>query len=273
MSDSIKALRVHPHDNVIVALRDLASGERVDVDGKTYTLQEDVPAKHKFTDSDLAKGATVTMYGLTVGKADLAIALGKRISTKNVIHAVQAAHVAGSASAWPPPDVSRWTNMTFEGYHRANGSVGTANQWLVIPLVFCENRNLMLMKEALLGPLGYGLSSPYEHYVQNLTRAYVSGRVLPEMSPDTDKASPATAQLFPNVDGVKFLSHTMGCGGTDRDCESLAGLLAGYVAHPNVAGTTVLSLGCQKTQLDQLREEIHRRDPSFSKPLHFFRSQ
>ena len=65
----------------------------------------------------------------------------------------------------------------------------------------------------------------------------------------------------------------MGCGGTNRDCDSLTGLLAGYIAHPNVAGATILSLGCQKTQLDQLQEEIHRREPNFSKPIHGFTQQ
>ncbi|MFT5406799.1 MAG: altronate hydrolase [Verrucomicrobiales bacterium] len=269
----VKALRVHPQDNIIVALRDLSANDTVEVGGQNYTLKEDIAAKHKFADRDLAQGDTVTMYGLTVGKADTAIPSGGRISTENVTHAVQPAHVNEQAPSWTPPDVSHWADTMFEGYHRANGSVGTANQWLVIPLVFCENRNLMLMKEALLGPLGYGLSSPYEQYLQQLVRAQAAGGSMPEIEPETEGASPTAARLFPNVDGVKFLSHTMGCGGTDRDCDSLAGLLAGYIAHPNVAGATILSLGCQKTQLDQIQEEIHQRDPSYSKPLHFFEQQ
>jgi altronate hydrolase len=72
---------------------------------------------------------------------------------------------------------------------------------------------------------------------------------------------------FPNIDGIKFLTHTMGCGGTRSDAQALCGLLAGYITHPNVAGATVLSLGCQKAQISLLQEEISKRDPSFSKPL------
>ena len=42
------------------------------------------------------------------------------------------------------------------GYHRADGQVGTRNYWLVLPLVFCENRNVDRMREALEEELGYG---------------------------------------------------------------------------------------------------------------------
>lgn len=41
-------LKVHPKDNVIVALQDLEKGQEVTYDGKSYVLVEDIPAKHKF---------------------------------------------------------------------------------------------------------------------------------------------------------------------------------------------------------------------------------
>src|SRR6185312_8435984 len=74
-------------------------------------------------------------------------------------------------------------------------------------------------------------------------------------------------RLFPNIDGVKFLLHEGGCGGTREDSNNLCGLIAGYINHPNVAGATVLSLGCQHAQVDILREQIKRRSPNFDKPL------
>src|SRR5205814_4516790 len=74
-------------------------------------------------------------------------------------------------------------------------------------------------------------------------------------------------RIFENVDGIKFLTHQAGCGGTREDATTLAGLLAGYIHHPNVAGATVLSLGCQHTQVSILQEEIKKRDPNFNKPL------
>ena len=76
-----------------------------------------------------------------------------------------------------------------------------------------------------------------------------------------------TKKLFKNIDGVKFLTHDMGCGGTRADAEALCGLLAGYITHPNVTGATVLSLGCQHAQAAILQAEINKRDNNFCKPL------
>jgi altronate hydrolase len=78
---------------------------------------------------------------------------------------------------------------------------------------------------------------------------------------------PGESRVFPNVDGIKFLLHEGGCGGTREDSNNLCGLIAGYLHHPNVAGATVLSLGCQHAQIDILRKQIERRNPKFDKPL------
>ena len=67
-----KTLRIHPLDNVAVALVDLPGGDRVGTDGDTVLLQ-DVPAKHKFAVKDLAVDDDVVMYGVLVGKATTAI--------------------------------------------------------------------------------------------------------------------------------------------------------------------------------------------------------
>src|SRR5205823_277852 len=70
-----------------------------------------------------------------------------------------------------------------------------------------------------------------------------------------------------NGDGVRFLLHDGGCGGTREDSNNLCGLIAGYIHHPNVAGATVLSLGCQHAQIGILRGELRKRNPNFDKPL------
>jgi altronate hydrolase len=75
------------------------------------------------------------------------------------------------------------------------------------------------------------------------------------------------ARVFPNVDGIKFLTHQGGCGGTRDDARSLCGLLAGYIHHPNIAGATVLSLGCQNAETEILREELAKRHPRSGKQV------
>src|SRR5690606_17305801 len=149
---------------------------------------------------------------------------------------------------WQQPDVSAFEDRVFMGYHRSNGAVGTANYWLVIPLVFCENRNIQVMKQALEKKLGYKKRTrDYEPEVDKLIALYESGAAVEELlTADItgDRESASHARLFENIDGVKFLDHDMGCGGTRADADALCGLLAGYITHPNVAGATILSLGC-----------------------------
>jgi altronate hydrolase len=80
-------------------------------------------------------------------------------------------------------------------------------------------------------------------------------------------------RLFSNIDGVKFITHEGGCGGTRQDAQALCGLLAGYATHSNVCGVTVLSLGCQNAQVAMLEEEIAKRMPDFDKPLYILEQQ
>ena len=134
-------LKVHPNDNVLVALQNLSKGETMEFEGMSIVLQEDIPAKHKFYMQALAKGSAVMMYGLLVGKVTMDVAAGVRMSTDNLHHASEPFVFKPYDYSWKAPDTSKFANSTFNGYHRADGRVGTANYWLFIPTVFCENRN------------------------------------------------------------------------------------------------------------------------------------
>jgi altronate hydrolase len=265
-------LKIHPADNVAVALTDLKKGEIVQNGGSSYSLTNDIPAKHKFTLTDIPTDGNIIMYGVLVGKAVSPIQLGGLITTQNIKHATGSYKLEERRTDWHKPDTSSWQKKTFLGYQRADGSVGTANHWIVIPLVFCENKNVEVLQEAFLKALGYEpRQSPYQAMVQQLVSMHQSGKSEKEiLSSDisintlTDQHQP---KIFPNIDGIKFLTHTLGCGGTRQDARALCGLLAGYITHPNVAGATVLSLGCQNAQVNLLKEEITKRNPQFSKPL------
>ncbi len=277
MDNNQSFLQIHPSDNVLVALRDLPAGTEIDFHGERFPLISGVKAKHKFTVEPLAGGADVRMYGVLVGKTNAALAKGETLTTQNIHHAAEPFELGERRLAWRKPDVSAFEGQRFMGYHRANGSVGTANYWLVIPLVFCENRNVLVMKRALEERLGYGKRSRnYEPEVEQLIRLYQAGGTIEDiLNADiaTQGEQGGGKRLFEHVDGVKFLNHQMGCGGTRIDSDALCGLLAGYITHPNVAGATVLSLGCQHAQASILRDEIAKRDPKFDKPLYVFEQQ
>lgn len=269
------ALRIHPADDLIVALRPLKAGATVSLADKVYTLREDIGAKHKFAARDFATGDPVTMYGVTVGRTTEAVSAGALIHTHNLKHATDAFGGKQSEVAWSPPNVARWQTRTFDGFRRTEGRAGTANYWIVIPLVFCENRNLAFMREALQTELGYRKTGPYQVFARRLVEMKNRGAAISEMEAlafDFEEAA-NPKPLFPNVDGVKFLEHGLGCGGTRQDSDALCALLAGYIANPNVAGATVLSLGCQHAQVSILERELAKRCPQFSKPLHIFEQQ
>ena len=215
------------------------------------------------------------MYGGLVGTATVPIRRGDLLSTRNIRHAASDFHSSAETVRWTPPDVSAWRERTFLGYQRADGQVGTRNYWLVIPLVFCENRNLGVLKQAFEEELGFALPQIYRRQVAELVRLYREGKAeeLKNFQFVQDKGVSTAPKVFRNIDGIKFLAHEQGCGGTREDTRNLCGLLAGYIHHPNVAGATILSLGCQNAQIPTLLEEIKRRDPNFSKPLLVFEQQ
>ncbi|MCO5934693.1 altronate dehydratase family protein [Mucilaginibacter sp. RB4R14] len=263
-------LHIHQADNVLVALTDLSKGTFIEHEGLGFTLADNVAGKHKFTINALQPGDEVYMYGVLVGKASEYIPQGGVINTQNLKHATDDFTLGNRKTTWAQPDVSTFANRAFNGYHRSDGSVGTANYWLVIPLVFCENRNINVLKDALQDKLGFSKPRGYENEVDQLVAMLEAGKSVEEilqadlqMTPETG----ASNKLFPNIDGIKFLNHDMGCGGTRTDSDALCGLLAGYITHPNVAGATILSLGCQHAQASILQVEINKRDPNFSKPL------
>lgn len=272
-----KVLKVHAQDNVLVALQDLEKDEEVQYNGTVYTIQEKIPAKHKFAAEALEKDDAVVMYGVLVGRAQTHIAAGSRIAVENVHHAANSYALAPRRKTqWQEPDISRWRQKTFMGYHRADGSVGTANYWLVIPMVFCENRNVEVLKEALLPELGYSRPAKYATFTRSLVAQQQGGAdplTVLESLYTADVAANKSSRIFENVDGIKFLTHEGGCGGIRQDAQTLCGLLAGYITHANVAGATVLSLGCQNAQISMLQDEIKKRDPGFAKPLYILDQQ
>jgi altronate hydrolase len=264
-------LKIHPDDNVLVALKDLSSGTTVYSGNDQLELLQDIAAKHKFFTVDLNEGDDVIMYGTLVGKAQCFIPKGTLMTTVNTKHAAGDYSYRGSKFEWHKPDASKFLNRSFNGYKRADGRVGTANYWLFIPMVFCENRNLDIIKDALHKELGYAVSDKYNRFTRQLLNAYAQGEDINKI--DLGPAGDTREPYFKNVDGIKFLNHSGGCGGTRQDAAVLSSLLAAYADHPNVGGVTELSLGCQHLQVEFFMNDLRKRNSGFNKPLYIFEQQ
>ncbi|KGO86812.1 altronate hydrolase [Flavobacterium rivuli WB 3.3-2 = DSM 21788] len=266
-----KVLKVNSKDNVIVALSNLTKGETISFEGHDYVMQENIPAKHKFYMQDMQPADEVIMYGVLVGKIQEPVKAGNRMSTENLKHAAEPYGYREVDYEWHAPDISAFAGKTFNGYRRSDGRVGTANYWLFIPTVFCENRNLDVIREAMHNELGYAVTDKYKQFTHQLLEAHNRGETLDTI--DLMPSSVTQSRAFKNVDGIKFLNHQGGCGGIRQDAAVLSKLLAAYADHPNVGGVTVLSLGCQNLQVHDFMADLRAHNPNFDKPLHIFEQQ
>jgi altronate hydrolase len=132
-------VRIDPSDDVAVALRPLAAGDGVDVDGAHLIAGQDIAAGHKIALRGIARDDVVRKYGVTIGVATTDIALGDWVHSHNLTtrlsglleYQYRPLPRAARPSAGPVP--------TFEGYRRANGRVGTRNELWVLNTVGCVN--------------------------------------------------------------------------------------------------------------------------------------
>lgn len=278
MESKTKTLKIHPVDNLMVALVDLQAGESVSHGTEVFQLQTAVAAKHKFALEAFSTGTEVLLYGVVVGRVTKNIAKGEAVHTHNITHDTEAYQVPKKVEtqSWSPPLRDKYANRGFLGYHRADGKVGTENNWLVIPLVFCQNRNIEELKNSLLEGLGYEHADKKVFDLDSLITKYKAGATQEELLNEellTAQKQNTKNPLFPNIDGIYFLTHDGGCGGATSDAVALCNLLAGYINNPNVAGATVLSLGCQHAQISILERALKRIAPDLQKPVFFMEQQ
>jgi altronate hydrolase len=136
---SLRALRIHPEDDVAVALVRLPAGSSVAFDESARTVVEDIPAGHKFAWRAIRAGEPVLKYGQPIGRALEDIRPGAWVHTHNLASALgeRTAPAFRRSAVQPPgtPGAGPW----FDGFLRADGLVGTRNEIWIIPAVGCVN--------------------------------------------------------------------------------------------------------------------------------------
>ena len=132
-----RVIRIHPDDNVAVAIDRLAQGDQFSLD-RVREARNEIPAGHKIALTRIANGDPVIKYGFPIGRATTDIEPGEWIHSHNLATALSGAVEyrwnvsAGQRGA--PIEIP-----TFEGYRRANGRVGTRNEIWVLNTVGCVN--------------------------------------------------------------------------------------------------------------------------------------
>ncbi len=210
--DRPDVIRLHPDDNVVIALCDLGSGQSVP--GVPVPLVGPVARGHKIATAGIAPGATVIRYGQIIGVATQAIAPGEHVHTHNLgmgAHEQDPAY-ASEARALDLPVADRH----FLGYPRADGGVGTRN------------------------------------YLGILTSVNCSGSVARFIAEGVERAGwlddfPNVDGVVPIVHGTGC-----GMSGRDEGYDTLFRTLAGYARNPNFAGILLVGLGCEVLQIPDL---------------------
>jgi altronate hydrolase len=135
---SVKQIKIHPLDNVIVALENIEKGEQLLFDGQQVTLLQAVEQGHKIAIQSIAEGENVIKYGHPIGHATTVIKAGEHVHSQNLktnlsevleyTYKPQTVHID-----------KQNTNLTFNGYRRKSGEVGIRNEMWIVPTVGCVN--------------------------------------------------------------------------------------------------------------------------------------
>ena len=133
----MKLLKIHPNDNVAVALEDVAAGEAIEVAGQQITAVQDIPRGHKIALEDIAEGASPTKYGYPIGKAVAAVKAGEWVHVHNT-----KTRLEGTLEYTYEPVLNPLPQREpscFKGFKRKDGRAGIRNELWVIPTVGCVN--------------------------------------------------------------------------------------------------------------------------------------
>ena|ERR1700741_3295670 len=77
-------LLLHPDDNILVARRDIAAGERVELDGESFVIPLAIELGHKLARRSLAANTRVLKYGAPIGSMKTAVARGEHVHLHNL---------------------------------------------------------------------------------------------------------------------------------------------------------------------------------------------
>jgi altronate hydrolase len=156
-------------DSVAVAVDGLEAGEIGQLlgagQGTGVPAGQDIPPGHKLALRDLAAGNAVIKYGLPIGRARQAIPAGAWVHSHNLESGL---HGLDRYEAPAPFVWSGWSDARellaragipshFQGYRRADGSVGIRNEVWILPMVGCVNRTAEQVAE--LGRREFGLDA------------------------------------------------------------------------------------------------------------------
>lgn len=211
-SQAPDVIRLHPADNVIIALKDHAPGTQPP--GCPVVLTMAVPRGHKIAVAPVATGENVVRYGQIIGAATVAIQPGDHVHVHNLGMGDHTADYAFASEVNPLPAPTE--KRHFMGYPRADGQVGTRNYLGILTSVNCSGSVARFIAE----------SCERDGWLRDF--------------PNVDG-------VVPIVHGTGC-----GMSGKDEGYDTLFRTLQGYARNPNFGGILLVGLGCEVMQIPDL---------------------
>ena len=216
-SEKKQTIRLHPKDNIVVALNDLESATAIET--SDVVTHEPIPAGHKIAIQPIEPGSPIFKYGQIIGFASQAILPGQHLHTHNVeIREFSRDYAIGEdvhTTALVPPK----ERCTFEGIVRSDGSVATRNFIGILPTVNCSASVTRFIADAF----DVEILSAYPNIDGVVALAHGTGCGMPNKG-----------------EGFEMLQRT----------------LAGYARHANFGGILLVGLGCEANLVDCLVENM-----------------
>lgn len=211
-------IRLRAADNVVVAVRDLPPGLRIEEEG--LVVQNEIRTGHKVATREIPFGEPVRKYGQVIGVASRTIRTGEHVHTHNVEMSPSSREYDVGCDAKATELLPQRDQAVFEGIVRENGRVATRNYIGVLPSVACAATVCRYIAEQF----------------------------------DADRLRPFPN--IDGVVGLTQTSGC-GMAPSGEGFENLQRSLAGYARHPNFWGVLLVGLGCEVNQIESMVENMH----------------
>lgn len=215
-------------DPVAIAKELIPAGTRIDICGNFITIKTLIPKGHRFTLRDIPSGEYISQFGYPFAQSK-GIAQGDLLTVRNTLP-----NIPESCQAeFSPPPVTvpkpEYARMTFQGYRRPSGKVGTRNYYLIVPTSMC--------------------AAETARQIAALMESHVEKHV-------------------PSLDGIIAIPHTEGCGcASTGQIDRLLIILAGFVGHANVVGCLIVDLGCEQSDYARVHGALQDTIDDNGKPV------
>jgi altronate hydrolase len=207
------AIVIRPEkDNVAVVTVDfLEQGAQLKYGNQVITLSGRALRGQSFVISKIPQGGVYITLGDPIGIASRSVEPGDPIGDENLEDRLPRLAVRYRDNPKPTPTDAQLASLTFDGYVRPDGTVGTRNYVGIVTSGMCSSTEARAIADRAMRDL-------------------------------------YSRDKFPNVDGVVPIVHESGCGMPDGHAVELLNLLLGdSLRHPNLGAAIYIDLGCGKT--------------------------